>query len=147
MAVSLFVLARFRGASCSTLHLVGRNGSIDWLCWPRFDSDACFAALLGTSDHGRWIITPADSRARSARGYRGHSLILETRFETADGVVTLVDFMPPRGHNSDVVRLVRGDSGRVRMTMELILRFDYGRVVPWVSRLPLGAQYQVLAQV
>src|SRR5439155_13996268 len=86
-------------------------------------------------EHGRWILQPADDVRRSARRYRDHSLILETRFDTASGSVTLIDFMPPRGHNSDVVRLVRGESGRVRMSMELVLRFDYGSVVPWVSRL------------
>ena len=123
---------------CETAALVGRNGSIDWLCWPRFDSPACFAALLGRPEHGRWILHPADDVRRSARRYRDHSLILETRFDTAGGSVTLVDFMPPRGNNSDVVRLVRGESGRVRMAMELVLRFDYGSVVPWVSRLRDG---------
>ena len=120
---------------CETAALVHRNGSIDWLCWPRFDSQACFAALLGTPEHGRWRIAPTAADARGTRRYRDHSLILETRFETPDGVVTLVDFMPPRGHNSDVVRLVRGERGRVRMAMELVLRFDYGSYVPWVSRL------------
>ena len=95
---------------CETAALVGSDGSIDWLCWPRFDSPACFAALLGGSKHGRWILRPVDDVRRSSRAYRDHSLILETRFETASGSVTLVDFMPPRGHNSDVVRLVRGDA-------------------------------------
>jgi GH15 family glucan-1,4-alpha-glucosidase len=123
---------------CETAALVGRNGSIDWLCWPRFDSPACFAALLGRAEHGRWVLHPAGDVNRSARRYRDHSLILETRFDTAGGSVTLIDFMPPRGHNSDVVRLVRGESGRVRMSMELVLRFDYGSVVPWVSRLADG---------
>jgi GH15 family glucan-1,4-alpha-glucosidase len=123
---------------CETAALVGRNGSIDWLCWPRFDSPACFAALLGNAEHGRWILRPADDDAASTREYRDHSLVLDTRFETSRGAVTLTDFMPPRGENSDVVRLVRGDSGRVRMTMELVLRFDYGSVIPWVSRLADG---------
>ena len=123
---------------CETAALVGRNGSIDWLCWPRFDSPACFAALLGRPEHGRWTLHPADDAAAISRTYRDHSLILETRFDTAGGAATLIDFMPPRGHNSDVVRLVRGDSGRVRMTMELVLRFDYGSIVPWVSRLDDG---------
>jgi GH15 family glucan-1,4-alpha-glucosidase len=123
---------------CETAALVGRDGSVDWLCWPRFDSPACFAALLGTPEHGRWILHPADDVRRSTRRYRDHSLILETTFETDSGAVTLVDFMPPRGDNSDVVRLVRGDSGRVRMSMQLVLRFDYGSVVPWVSRLADG---------
>jgi GH15 family glucan-1,4-alpha-glucosidase len=123
---------------CETAALVDRTGSIDWLCWPRFGSPACFAALLGTPRHGRWVVRPAAAVGNTAREYRNHSLILETRFETDEGVVTLVDFMPPRGNNSDVVRLVRGDAGRVRMTMELVLRFDYGQVVPWVSRLADG---------
>jgi len=121
-----------------TAALVSRDGSIDWLCWPRFDSGACFAALLGTSEHGCWQIIPAAGAGRVTRRYRGHSLILETRFETEDGVVTVTDFMPPRGDNSDLVRLVRSDRGTVRMTMELVLRFDYGRTVPWVNRLEDG---------
>jgi GH15 family glucan-1,4-alpha-glucosidase len=108
---------------CETAALVGRDGSIDWLCWPRFDSDACFAALLGTSEHGHWCIAPAKGAIRVTRRYRPDTLILETRFETEDGAVTLVDFMPPRGRNSDLVRLV-----------SMTLRFGYGRVVPWVTR-------------
>jgi GH15 family glucan-1,4-alpha-glucosidase len=123
---------------CETAALVDRTGSIDWLCWPRFDSPACFAALLGTPKHGRWLLRPAGDIRAASRAYRKHSLILETRFDTSDGAVTLVDFMPPRGSNSDVVRLVRGESGRVRMAMELVLRFDYGLIVPWVSRLADG---------
>jgi len=124
---------------CETAALVSREGSIDWLCWPRFDSPACFASLLGNSDHGRWLIAPIDEQPRITRQYRGDTLILETRFETADGAATLVDFMPPRGTHSDIVRLVRGERGRLRMRMELVLRFDYGRAVPWVTRLPDGA--------
>ncbi len=120
---------------CETAALVSRNGSIDWLCWPRFDSAACFAALLGAPEHGRWLITPADHDVRITRRYRGNTLILETRMETSDGAVTVVDFMPPRGRNSDIVRLVRGERGRTRMRTELVLRFDYGRAVPWVTRL------------
>jgi GH15 family glucan-1,4-alpha-glucosidase len=123
---------------CETAALVGRNGSIDWLCWPRFDSPACFAALLGGPEHGRWLMRPAGDDIRTSRRYRDHSLILETHFQTSGGAVTVIDFMPPRGQNSDVVRLVRGDTGRVRMTMELVLRFDYGSVIPWVSRLADG---------
>jgi GH15 family glucan-1,4-alpha-glucosidase len=123
---------------CETAALVSRAGSIDWLCWPRFDSAACFAALLGTPEHGRWLIAPVDGTARSSRRYRGDTLILETSLETSDGAVTLIDFMPPRGRNSDVVRLVRGQRGRVAMRMELVLRFDYGRTVPWVNRLEDG---------
>jgi GH15 family glucan-1,4-alpha-glucosidase len=120
---------------CETAALVGRNGSVDWLCWPRFDSDACFAALLGQPEHGRWLLQPLAPDVQSRRDYRRHTLILETRFETAEGAVTLIDFMPPRGDHSDIVRLVRGDRGRLRFRMELILRFDYGSVVPWVTRL------------
>ena len=122
---------------CETAALVGRDGSIDWLCWPRFDSPACFAALLGTPENGRWRIAPKGAHTRT-RCYRPGTLILETRFETPDGAVLLVDFMPPRDEASDIVRLVIGERGRVAMTMELVIRFDYGRVVPWVSRLPDG---------
>ena len=118
---------------CETAALVGRDGSIDWLCWPRFDSDACFAALLGNSDHGRWLIQPVDA-ARISRCYRTNTLILETRFTTDTGSVLLVDFMPPRGQKSDVMRLVIGETGRVRMRTELVVRFGYGAVVPWVTR-------------
>src|SRR5437868_3110403 len=123
---------------CETAALVSRSGSIDWLCWPRFDSSACFAALLGRPEHGRWQIAPVGEAVRITRRYRNHSLVLETRFETSAGVVTLTDFMPPRGHNSVIVRLVHGERGRVRMSMELVLRFDYGSVVPWVGRLEDG---------
>src|SRR5947208_11469491 len=99
---------------CETAALVGRNGSIDWLCWPAFDSDARFAALLGDERNGRWLIAPADKVTRSGRRYWDNTLILETRFETASGVVALIDFMPPRGNASDVVRLVRGVTGTVK---------------------------------
>jgi GH15 family glucan-1,4-alpha-glucosidase len=123
---------------CQAAALVGRDGSIDWLCWPRFDSDACFAALLSREDHGRWRIAPRDSGARVTRRYRDRTLILETRFETPEGAVTLVDFMPLRGSHSNVVRLVVGERGRVTMRGELILRFGYGAIVPWVTRLQDG---------
>ena len=123
---------------CETAALVSRRGSIDWLCWPRFDSGACFAALLGTPQHGRWVIDACDPDARVSRSYRANTLILETRIETGEGATTVIDFMPPRGNNSDVVRLIRGERGRVRMRMELVLRFDYGVAVPWVNRLPDG---------
>src|SRR5436189_4410693 len=93
---------------CETAALVGRDGSVDWLCWPCFDSDACFAALLGTPEHGRWLISPT-SPSRVNRSYRGETLILETRFETAEGSVLLVDLMPPRSRHSNLVRLVRGE--------------------------------------
>jgi len=124
---------------CETAALVSHSGSIDWLCWPRFDSGACFAALLGGPEHGRWLIAPAEDGARLSRAYRHNTLILETRIETGSGVVTLVDFMPPRGRHSDLVRIVRGERGRVRLRMELTLRFDYGRTVPWVTRMSDGA--------
>jgi GH15 family glucan-1,4-alpha-glucosidase len=129
---------------CETAALVSRGGSIDWLCWPRFDSAACFAALLGTPDHGHWLIEPVAPGPRISRKYRRNTLILETQFETAEGSATLVDFMPPRGSNSDIVRLVRGDRGRVRFHTELVLRFDYGRTVPWVNRLSDGT-YRAIA--
>ncbi|HML14532.1 MAG TPA: glycoside hydrolase family 15 protein [Xanthobacteraceae bacterium] len=120
---------------CETAALVSREGSIDWLCWPRFDADACFASLLGTPEHGRWQIAPRERPLRITRRYRPKTLILETRFETADGAALLIDFMPLRGRNSNVVRLVTGEHGRVVMFMELILRFGYGAIVPWVTRL------------
>jgi GH15 family glucan-1,4-alpha-glucosidase len=119
---------------CETAALVGRDGSIDWLCWPAFDSDACFAALLGTPGNGRWLIAPAEEVTNTSRRYWDNTLILETRFETANGTVALIDFMPPRGHASDVVRLVRGVSGRVKLQMELVFRFGFGVDVPWVKR-------------
>jgi GH15 family glucan-1,4-alpha-glucosidase len=119
---------------CETAALVGRDGSIDWLCWPAFDSDACFAALLGTHKHGRWLVAPAGEIKHSSRRYRDDTLILETRFETADGAVDLIDFMPPRGNASDVVRLVRGVRGRVRMHMQLVIRFGFGADIPWVKK-------------
>jgi GH15 family glucan-1,4-alpha-glucosidase len=123
---------------CETAALVGRDGSIDWLCWPAFDSDACFAALLGTNKHGRWLIAPAEDVTRSSRRYLDNTLILETRFETAEGAVTLTDFMPPRGDASDIVRLVRGVRGRVKLRMELVIRFGFGTDIPWVKRTDDG---------
>ena len=117
-----------------TAALVGRDGSIDWLCWPAFDSDACFAALLGSEKHGRWLIAPAGKIKKTSRCYQGQTLILNTRFETEDGAVELIDFMPPRGEASDVVRLVRGIEGRVKMRMQLIIRFGFGVDIPWVKR-------------
>jgi GH15 family glucan-1,4-alpha-glucosidase len=124
---------------CETAALVSRDGSIDWLCWPRFDSGACFAALLGSPNHGRWKLAPADESARITRRYRGDTLILETEFETSDGCVVVIDFMPLRDSRSNVVRTVIGKRGRVAMRTQLILRFDYGAIVPWVSRLDDGA--------
>src|SRR5262245_13986127 len=130
---------------CLTAALVGRTGSIDSLCLPRFDSGACLAALLGFPEHGRWLITPAEPITRIARRYLDGSLILSTRFETADGMVELVDFMRPRRRLPQLVRLVRGLRGRVSMCTELILRFDYGAAVPWVERLPNGGGISAIA--
>ena len=115
-----------------TAALVGRDGSIDWLCLPRFDSGACFAALLGDRSNGQWQIHPASAVLATSRRYRGESLVLETTFETAEGTVRVVDFMPIRDRDPDVVRIVEGVSGRVTMRMDLVIRFDYGRSVPWV---------------
>jgi GH15 family glucan-1,4-alpha-glucosidase len=120
---------------CETAALIGRDGSVDWLCWPRFDSDACFAALLGSPENGRWLLQPVQDRPRVSRRYRPGTLILETRFETEEGAVTVMDFMPVRRNHSHLVRLVRGERGRVAMRFELVLRFDYGSIVPWVTRL------------
>jgi GH15 family glucan-1,4-alpha-glucosidase len=117
-----------------TVALVARDGSIDWMGMPRFDSPACFAALLGTPDHGRWRIAPAAADVRVTRAYRDGSTILETRFETADGVVSVIDFMARRAGTSDLMRIVRGERGRVAMRTELVVRFDYGAVLPWVAR-------------
>ena len=123
-----------------TAALVGRDGSIDWLCLPRFDSGACFAALLGKTENGRWLVAPNEPIQRSSRRYREDTAILETRFETKSGAVTVIDFvpMPPTEHEVDVVRLVRGDRGTVAMHTEILLRFDYGRTVPWVRRRFFG---------
>jgi GH15 family glucan-1,4-alpha-glucosidase len=115
--------------------LVSRDGSIDWLCLPRFDSGACFAALLGDERNGHWRIAPAGGAHRVRRRYRGDTLVLETELETGDGAVRLVDFMPPRGQDPDVVRVVEGLRGKVPMRMELRIRFDYGRLTPWVRRV------------
>ncbi|HTC64605.1 MAG TPA: glycoside hydrolase family 15 protein [Candidatus Saccharimonadales bacterium] len=120
---------------CETAALVAKDGSIDWLCWPRFDSSACFAALLGLPENGRWSIAPAVPAKKITRRYRPQTLILETEFETEDGSMMLIDFMPLRGRQSNLVRIVRGVRGQVAMKMELILRFDYGESVPWVTRI------------
>ena len=117
-----------------TVALVGNDGSIDWLCLPRFDSAACFAALLGDEKNGRWRIAPSADAMHVERRYRSGTLILETEFDTAEGAVRVVDLMPPREGSPDVVRIVEGLRGRVKMRMELIPRFDYGRLIPLVSR-------------
>jgi GH15 family glucan-1,4-alpha-glucosidase len=123
---------------CYTAALVGRDGSIDWLCLPRFDSGACFAALLGTPDNGRWLLAPAGDVRSSRRRYRGGTLVLDTDFETDGGAVTVTDCMPARVNAPDLVRVVEGKRGQVRMRFELVIRFDYGSVVPWVERIDGG---------
>ena len=115
----------------ATAALVGRNGSIDWLCFPRFDSAACFAALLGSPDNGHWSIAPKATHPKVTRRYREGTLVLETEFSVPEGTVVLIDCMDRRGGHQDVIRIVRGIRGRVPMQMELALRFDYGTVVPW----------------
>ena len=120
---------------CETAALVGIDGSIDWLCWPRFDSDACFAALLGTPENGRWLLVPQAADAKVTRRYREDTLILETRFETDTGSVCVIDFMPLRDHTSDLVRIVVGERGEVAMRTELVIRFGYGIAVPWVTHI------------
>src|SRR5262249_31053775 len=115
-----------------TAALVSREGAIDWLCFPRFDSGAMFAALLGTSENGHWTLQPAGEFRPAGRQYRGDTLVLETELETDTGAVRLIDFMPPRETNPDLVRIVEGVRGRVEMEMELVIRFDYGSIVPWV---------------
>ena len=118
-----------------TAALVGRDGSIDWLCLPRFDSGSCFSKLLGNTDHGRWQITAQDPVTSTSRRYQGWSMrVLQTEIVTDTGVVHVIDFMPPRHHHPRVVRIVRGIQGEVRMLTELIVRFEYGMDVPWVHR-------------
>jgi GH15 family glucan-1,4-alpha-glucosidase len=127
-------------ADLQSAALVGRDGSIDWLCLPRFDSDACFAALLGTRDNGRWQIAPANGASAVRRSYRPGTLVLETDFETEEGAVTLIDLMPVAGKGTDLVRIVAGKRGRVAMRMELVIRFAYGYAVPWVRRIDGGIE-------
>jgi GH15 family glucan-1,4-alpha-glucosidase len=123
---------------CQTAALVGRDGSIDWLCFPRFDSPSCFAALLGTPEHGRWLLAPADPFRAVRRRYRDGTLVLETEYEGDAGVVAVIDCMPLRTDTPDVVRVVEGRRGRVAMRTEVIIRFDYGSLIPWVRRVPDG---------
>jgi GH15 family glucan-1,4-alpha-glucosidase len=119
--------------------LVGRDGTVDWLCLPRFDSASCFSALVGDEQHGRWLLGPAGEVRASARRYRPGTLVLETDFETADGTVRVIDFMPKRGDGPPrLMRIVEGLKGRVPMRMELSLRPDYGSIVPWVEPAPDG---------
>ena len=123
-----------------TVALVGRNGSIDWLCLPRFDSAACFASLLGDEEHGFWKIAPDEEVTATRRSYRQGTLVLETEFETAGGCVRLIDCMPVRARDADVVRVVQGVRGRVRMKMRLVVRFDYGSIVPWIRGSRTGSK-------
>ena len=118
-----------------TAALVSRGGSIDWCCFPRFDSGACFAALLGEPEHGRWLLAPSGVVRRSTRRYRHDTLILESVYETDEGSVRAIEFMPPRGEAPDIVRIVEGLEGDVRMRSELAIRFDFGKIVPWVRRV------------
>src|SRR5262249_9302755 len=114
--------------------LIGKDGSIDWLCFPRFDSTACFAALLGTPDHGRWLIAPEAPVREVRRQYRGDTLVLETEFHTDEGVVRVVDAMPIRTRWLDLVRVVEGVKGKVRRKMRLVVRCDYGTITPGVRK-------------
>src|SRR5690348_7696985 len=123
---------------CQTAALVGRDGSVDWLCLPRFDSAACFAALLGTPQHGRWLLAPHGEVRATRRQYRDGTLVLETEFDTDGGSVAVIDCMLGRARELHVVRLVEGRRGQVPMRLELILRFDYGSIVPWVQRIDGG---------
>lgn len=125
---------------CETAALVGRDGSIDWLCFPRFDSPACFSALLGEPEHGRWRIAPVQKVRRTSRQYRGESLVLETTFETESGTASLIDFMPVRTDHPHLVRIVVGRRGTVRLRTEFIPRLDYGSITPWVRRESDGIQ-------
>jgi GH15 family glucan-1,4-alpha-glucosidase len=126
-----------------TAALVGKNGSIDWLCFPRFDSGACFAALLGDERNGRWLIAPTDTNATATWRYTDDTLVLETTWETDSGSVRVLDFMPPRDEAADIVRIVEGVRGSVELRWELVVRFDYGNVIPWVRRVD-GAR-QIIA--
>ena len=123
---------------CQTAALVGKDGSIDWLCVPRFDSPACFAALLGSPENGRWLLAPSGGVQRVTRRYRADTLVLETVFETPEGAVRVIDFMPPRTEAVDIVRIVEGVRGRVEMLMDLTIRFEYGSLVPWVRHVHDG---------
>ena len=118
-----------------TAALLDNEGSIEWLCLPRFDSSGCFAGLLGNQENGRWRIAPFGPVRATRRGYRGDTLVLDTDFETAEGSIRLVDFMPSRGRGPDVVRLVEGVRGRVRVRMDLRVRLDYGGVQPWLRHI------------
>jgi GH15 family glucan-1,4-alpha-glucosidase len=120
--------------------LVSRDGCVDWLCFPRFDSPACFASLVGDNKNGHWLFFPDEKVGKVRRRYCGNTLILETEIETESGAVRLIDFMPPRGTNPDIIRIIEGLRGEVRMKMELIIRFEYGLVIPWVRKAHDGLE-------
>ncbi|WP_457206570.1 glycoside hydrolase family 15 protein, partial [Nocardioides sp. P5_C9_2] len=129
-----------------TAALIGRDGSVDWLCLPRFDSPACFAALLGDTDNGRWVLAPADPEGvRTSRRYIGHSAVLETTFTTPTGVLVLRDVMPTGDGRADLVRTVRCSEGSVRVCHEWVVRFDYGLVRPWVTRQQVHGHEVIVA--
>ena len=125
--------------------LVSRDGCVDWLCLPRFDSGACFASLLGNTENGHWRFFPEEEVQTTRRRYRGDTLILETELETKDGAVRLIDFMPPRGENPDIIRIIEGLRGEVQMHMELVIRFDYGQVIPWVRKRKEAGDLEAIA--
>jgi GH15 family glucan-1,4-alpha-glucosidase len=125
--------------------LVSRDGCVDWLCLPRFDSGACFASLLGNTENGHWRFFPEEEVQTTRRRYRGDTLILETELETKGGAVRLIDFMPPRGENPDIIRIIEGQRGKVQMHMELVIRFDYGQVVPWVRKRKEAGDLEAIA--
>ena len=118
-----------------TAALIDREGSVDWLCFPRFDSGACFAALLGTPENGRWLLAPRGDAWQTGRRYRPGTLVLETEWATDSGAVRVIDFMPPRGVAPDIVRIVEGLQGEIEMGSELVIRFDYGSILPWVRHV------------
>src|ERR1700736_6812587 len=118
--------------------LVSRDGCVDWLCFPRCDSPACFASLLGEASNGHWRFFPDEETVHIQRRYRGDTLIVETEMKTGNGTVRSVDFMPPRGTNPDLIRIIEGLRGEVKMHMELIIRFEYGLIIPWVRRASDG---------
>src|SRR5215472_6534525 len=128
---------------CRTAAIVGRDGSIDWCCMPRFDSGACFAAMLGTNDNGRWLIAPKD-KARITRCYRDDTMILETTFKTKTGTARVIDFMPVTAPHISIIRIIEGVSGSVDMACEIVIRFDYGITVPWVARMD-AKTHQIVA--
>lgn len=123
---------------CETAALVSNMGSIDWLCLPRFDAPACFAALLGTEENGHWSIAPTEAVRKVQRAYIEDTLVLETRFSVDSGEAAIFDFMPPRDGSSNIVRIIEGRKGSVELEIDLVIRFDYGRSVPWVSQDETG---------